>query len=110
MTLDPALLDFIDALCDIPDDDASWLHLAQLLAERDELEAATFVRQSYDILRRLLTASFGDIPSVRKEAKRHSDYSVLLVDCLTPRLRRRQVEALRLVTGPPPLPRSVRGG
>jgi hypothetical protein len=103
----PELLDFLDFLAGVPEDDALWLMPAQLCAERDELEAA-FVKRDRDMIRRCLVMAYPEIAMIRGYAKEAGAFAVLLIDALTPRMRRAMVATARRKAGPPHLPKCVR--
>lgn len=97
----------MDFLSDNPEDDVLWLMLAQLYAKRDDLETATFVKRDRDMIRRMLVMEYRGIACIRGYAKDAGAFAVLLIDALTPRMRRAMVAAARSKAEPPPLPKCL---
>lgn len=96
---DTLLLLFI---AESPQDDVLWNLLAAQYADDDEFEVAKFISRDYDMIRRLLTGTYGDIVGIRNEAKKVGAEAVALIDKLTPLLRRKKTRQLQNV---PPLPK-----
>jgi len=107
-SIDPDTLDLLDFIGERPEDDTLWKLFSQQLAEADHLSEATFVRRDYDMIRRLLVGVWGDVACIRDEAKLHGPLAVKLIDALTPRLRRKQIQEVRRKVEPPPLPKCVK--
>lgn len=97
--IDTLLLLFI---AESPQDDVLWNLLSAQYADDDQFEVAEFIRRDYDMIRRLLVGSYGDIVGIRNEAKKHGPEAVALIDKLTPLLRRKKVRQMQNV---PPLPK-----
>jgi len=96
---DSLLLLFI---AESPQDDVLWNLLAAQYADDDKFELAEFIRRDYDMIRRLLVGSYGDIVGIRNEAKKVGPDAVALIDRMTPLLRRQKT---RLLQNVPPLPK-----